>query len=202
MKQLLLLVLLFSVSTGMAQTNPPPASLDATQAISQLREGLVDSFNKGDVERLLTYLDPNAVVTWQNGEVCQGPEAVRAYYRKMMQGEHRIVRDIKSEPEILGRQVYGDWAVSWGNLHDRFTLMDGSELPFHTLFTATVAKRGDRWLLTSFHASVNAFDNPVLSLALHKTGLWAGLAGGVLGILVGGGICLMVRRKQTLKTKA
>src|SRR4051794_26647474 len=130
MKQLLLVIILFATFAGSAQTNPPPATVDAKQAITQLREGLINSFNKGDVERLLTYLDTNAVVTWQNGEVCQGPEAVRAYYRKMMQGEHRIVRDIKSEPEILGRYVYDDWAVSWGNLHDRITLMDGSELPF------------------------------------------------------------------------
>src|SRR4051794_22074605 len=138
MKIIILLAFLFSLTVGFAQTNPPPATLDATQAIAHLREGLIDSFNKADVDRLLTYLDTNAVVTWQNGEVCHGPEAVRAYYNKMMQGEHRIVHHIKSEPEILGRHVYDDWAVSWGNLHDRITLMDGSELPFNTLFTATI----------------------------------------------------------------
>jgi ketosteroid isomerase-like protein len=200
MKRIMPLFFLLCASLCPAQTNPAPADLDATQAITRLREGLIESFNKGDVDRLLTYLDTNAVVTWQNGEVCRGPEAVRAYSNKMMQGENRIVRDIKSEPEVLGRHVYGDWAVSWGNLHDRITLMDGGELPFNTLFTATVARRGDRWLLTSFHASVNAFNNPVLSMAMRKTGLWAGLGGMVVGILIGGALSRILRRKQPTKT--
>src|SRR3954471_4291137 len=106
MKQFIISVFFALAVVASAQppiTQPPPPSLDATEAITHLREGLIDSFNKGDVERLLTYLDMNVVVTWQNGEVCRGPAAVRAYYDKMMQGERRIVREIKSNPEVLGR---------------------------------------------------------------------------------------------------
>jgi ketosteroid isomerase-like protein len=204
MKHLLMLLPVALVFTAFGQPQPAqtaPASLDATQAITRLRAGLIDSFNKADVERLLTYLDTNVVVTWQNGEVCHGPAAVRAYYDKMMQGEHRIVREVKSNPEVLGRQVYDDWALSWGNLHDTLVLMDGTDLPFNTLFTATIAKRGDRWLVIGFHASVNAFDNPVLSLAVHKTTYWAGGVGAGLGLV--GGILLMVlfRGRRNADTK-
>jgi ketosteroid isomerase-like protein len=151
----------------------------------QLREGLVDSFSKADIDRLLTFLDKDVVVTWQNGEVSHGPEAVRAYYHRMMSGENRIVREIKTTPEIVGRQSYGGWAVSWGNLHDTITLMDGSVLPFNSAFTITTAKRGDRWLVTAYHASINAFENPVLGLALRKTALWTSIGGILVGFLAG-----------------
>ena len=165
---------------------------DPSAAIDALRESLVGSFTKGDIDGLLLHLDTNVVVTWQNGEVCQGREAVRAFYHRMLTGEKRVVREIKSAPEVLGRQVQGDWAVSWGNLHDHFVLNDGSDLAFNSVFTATIAKRGDRWLVTAFHASANVFDNPVVALATRKTAWWVGLGAGAVGLVTG----LMIRRKK------
>jgi ketosteroid isomerase-like protein len=189
LRTLLVLVSLVLAPVASAQTtavsNPPPASVDANAAIATLREGLIDSFVKADIERLLTFLDPDVVVTWQNGEVCRGPEAVRAYYQRMMTGPDRVVREVKASPEVIGRNVYGDWAVSWGNLRDHFVLTDGAELPFNTVFTATIAKRGDRWLVRGFHASVNAFDNPVLGLAIKKTAVRTAAVTLVVGFLVG-----------------
>jgi ketosteroid isomerase-like protein len=191
------LLFVFGVS-GFCQPPSPASADEAAAAITRLREGLVTSFNKGDVEGLLTYLDPDVVVTWQNGEICRGPEAIRAFYARMMTGDKRVVREIKSEPEVLGRHVYGDWAVSWGNLHDHFVLTDGSDLPFDSVFTATIAKRGDRWLVTAFHTSVSAFENPVLTLATRKTALWSGIGGGAVGLLIGAvGAHLLGRKKDT-----
>lgn len=158
---------------------------EAAAGITQLREGLVSNFQKGDIDGLLRYLDPDVVVTWQNGEVCHGPQEVRAFYRRMMSGEQRVVRDLQSNPEVLGRHVYGDWGVSWGNLHDHFVLNDGSDLPFNSVFTATIAKRGDRWLVVAFHTSVSVFDNPVLSISRQRIGLWASIGGGALGLTLG-----------------
>ena len=195
MRKLLFVVLLACQLTALRDaTAPPPASVDATTAITTLREGLIDSFVKADIERLLTFLDPDVVVTWQNAEVCRGPDAVRAYYKRMMTGENRVVREVKAAPEVIGRHVYDDWAISWGNLHDHFVLTDGSDLPFNTVFTATIAKRGDRWLVRGFHASVNAFENPVLGLAIKKTAWRVGLGALALGLLIGLVVARMFRR--------
>lgn len=174
-----------------------PDEIEASTAgIDQLREGLVESFQKGDIDALLTFLDPEVVVTWQNGEVCEGREEVRAFYERMMDGENRVVSDIKSNPEILGRHIDGDRAVSWGNLNDHFILMDGSDLPFNSVFTATIVKRDDRWLVAAFHTSVSVFENPVLETAVSKTALWTGLGGGGLGLLLGLLACRMRRKKS------
>src|SRR5687768_1169465 len=97
--------------TAPAQTAPATApataaggagvtSDDPTQAITLLRQELIDSFNKGDVDRLLSHLDPEVVITWQNAEVCRGPAQVRAYYDKMMTGPERRVEKVSSDPQV------------------------------------------------------------------------------------------------------
>jgi uncharacterized protein (TIGR02246 family) len=202
------LALLVPSALNFAQEAPATAKSDAapvttddpTQAIAQLRQGLIDSFNKGDLNTLLSHLDPDVVITWQNGEVCRGPEAVRAYYDKMMTGPDKRVEKVSADPKVDDRHVYGDWAVSWGTMNDHFTLTDGSDLSMNSQFTATIARRGEVWKVTSFHVSVNAFDNPILKLAAKKVGIWAGLLGAVVGILVG--ILVGRRRKPAATTSA
>jgi ketosteroid isomerase-like protein len=161
------------------------ATASSDTAITSLREGLVSAFNAGDVDRLIGFLDPDVVVTWQNGEVTEGASGLRAYYDRMMKGDKPIVRTVTAAPEILGRHVEGDHAVSWGKLNDHFELTDGRDLPLDSRFTATLSRRGNDWRVTAFHVSANVFDNPVLSLAIKKVALAAGLAGAVGGLIVG-----------------
>jgi ketosteroid isomerase-like protein len=204
MKKLIVIIALIFVVSDVtrAQTEPPATSPDVDKAILQLREGLVDSFNRGDVDGLLTYLDTNAIVTWQNGEVCEGTAAVRAYYDRMMKGDKPIVKKITAEPKVLGRHVQGDgnWAISWGNLNDHFELTDGRKMDMNSRFTATIARRGDRWLVSAFHVSVNAFENPVMMLAVKKVALGAGIGGLLVGLVGGLLLARMLRRPQISKS--
>jgi ketosteroid isomerase-like protein len=178
------------------QPNPGPSEIE--QAIAHLREGLLDSFNHGDIDRLLTFLDTNAVVTWQNGEVCEGTAAVKAYYERMMKGDQPVVSKVTANPKILGRHIQGDWAISWGDLNDLFVLTDGRELPLNSHFTATIVKRGDHWQVSAFHVSVNAFNNAVLALAVKKIALIGSVGGILLGILLGVlGSSMFRRRRKT-----
>ena len=191
-----------TVTTDAQPTQPAPQSTqpvveaDPTKAIDRLRAELVDSFNKADVDRLLSHLDPDVVITWQNAEVCRGPQAVRVYYDRMMAGPDRVVAKLSCNPVVDDRHVYGDWAVSWGNLHDDYVLNDGSTFKFDSRFTATIARRGEAWKVTSFHASVSAFDNPILRIAAKKVGVWAGLIGAILGIALGLIVGLLINRRS------
>jgi ketosteroid isomerase-like protein len=201
MKALLavLATFVFITSTGSAQTNPTTSAVtapDPTAAINQLRTELVDAFNKGDVDRMLLHLDDEIIVTWQNGEVSRGPQGVRAYYEKMMKGPTPIVRKIIADPKVDERHIFGDWAVSCGNMHDTFDLNDGTSFTFDSRFSATVAKRGSAWKVVSFHASVNAFDNPILRIAARKGGVWGVIVGSVVGLFVGVGIALVLARRR------
>ena len=106
-----MLVLAPSLSRALhaqAATTPAPTPQAVTEpdplkAINLLRTELVDAFNKADVDRLLSHLDPDVVLTWQNGEVCRGPEAVRAYYNRMMTAPDHVVAKITAagNPNVL-----------------------------------------------------------------------------------------------------
>ena len=183
-------------AVAFAQTNGVPSTIDPTEAITRLRDGLIDSFNKGDVDRLLTHLYTNVVVTWQTAEVSMGREGVREYYNRMMKGERPVVREVSAKPEISGRHIYGDWAVSWGKMNDVFRLTDGSEFALDSRFTATIARRGEVWQVTAFHASVDAFENPVLATALKKVGVIVGLVATIAGVVLGLALAKIFSRKK------
>ena len=97
-------VLLAAVSTAHGQATQGVTEPDALKAINLLRAELVDSFNKGDINRLLSHLDPDVVVTWQNAEVCRGPQAVKAYHDRMMASPNHIVAKLSANPVVDDRQ--------------------------------------------------------------------------------------------------
>jgi hypothetical protein len=66
----------------------------------------------------------------------------------------------------------------------------GRKLEFKSRWTATVVKEGGRWLLASYHISLNALENPILDTAKRSL-LWVGLGAGVGGLLLG---VLLARR--------
>jgi ketosteroid isomerase-like protein len=196
MQGTVLLMTIALAAAAQAQTTRAVVESDATKAIDVLRGELIDAFNKGDVDRLLLHLDDDVVVTWQNAEVCRGPKAVKAYYDRMMTGPNRIVAKLSSNPVVDDRKIFGDWAISTGNLHDQYTLNDGNSFRFDSHFTAVVARRAGEWKVMAFHASVNAFDNPILRIAEGKVGTWAAVIGAILGFIVGVVAARVISRKR------
>ena len=74
--------------------------------------------------------------------------------------------------------------MSFGRSVGQFNLL-GASWEFENRWTATVVKRDGRWLLTSYHVSWNALDNPLLNTAkravyyVSPVAFLAGLAVGV-----------------------
>jgi ketosteroid isomerase-like protein len=203
-----MIAILVACITAPAQTTQPAAVTtdDPTEAIKALREQLIDSFNKADVDRLLSHLDPDVVLTWQDTTVCRGPTEVRAYYDKMMSGPNRIVKDVKSNPQVTDRHIYGtgddQWAVSWGQMNDTFHLMDGQSFTLNSKFTATIARRGEAWKVTSFHVSANLFENDILKYAVGKAGTMGAVIAGIVGLIVGFLVAWLLRRPRPAPAKA
>lgn len=168
------------------------ATPDDVKHLDELQHGLVEAFNHRDIDALLRYLDPNVKVVWQNGEINQGPEAVRQYYNRMMvQG---VVKSVSFDPVVEGRACHGNICVSVGTLQDTFTLNDGSVLPLNSRWSATVLKsESGEWKIAAFHASANVFDNPIIKIAARKVGMVAGGGGLLLGLIAG--VLLFRRRK-------
>lgn len=170
--------------------------------IGELRNGIIDAFNKRDIDRVLSYLHPEIVVTWANAEVSHGPAEVRKYYEKMMADPNHLVESLKLNPVIEGRRMYGpNVAISYGTLGDEFKLTDGTEFKMDSRFSSLLVKENGKWLMKGFHASGNIFDNPVQKIILKKMAMWTAMISIVIGLLLGYVTAkLLARRKARAAT--
>jgi ketosteroid isomerase-like protein len=187
MKKLIAALALLSLAALPVSSQAPPARDEAVHnELRALRDGLVDAMNKGDIERQLTYLHPNIVVTALNGEVSRGRDGVRAYFLKMTTGPNRVVESFHCDVMVDELTIlYGaDTGISFGSAVQSYKLTDGLKLDAKTRWTATLVKDHDHWLVASLHASANLFDNPLLAMA-KRTAYWAGGISLFAGIIIG-----------------
>ncbi len=189
-------VMALSIGAGAAGQ---PAEDPAHAELRALRDGLVEAVNKKDVEALMRHLHPDVVVTWQNAEVSRKPAGVRAYLARMLDGPDRIVEEFTTsvtvdELTILHGTTTG---VSFGSSRDHFKLRAGQSFDLNSRWSATLVKLDGRWLVASFHASVNLFDNPMLTGAQRLA--LGGAAGALLLGLVVGYVVARRRARRTVR---
>jgi len=169
---------------------PPPQDEATHNELRALRDGLIAAMNKGDVEKELTYLHPNVVVTWHNAEVSRGRDGVRAYLNRMLSGPNKAVASYTAAVNVDELTILygGDTGIAFGSAVEHFKLTSGATLDLPARWSATMVKEGDKWLIASLHCSDNLFDNPLLEKA-RSVIYWAGgiglLAGAVLGFFLG-----------------
>ncbi|MBY0521966.1 MAG: nuclear transport factor 2 family protein [Gemmataceae bacterium] len=177
------LCLLGILAPAPAQT---PKEDPAHDELRALFKEVLDAYNKADYDRLITYLDDDVVVIWQNADVSKKPAGVKEYFDKMMKGPNAVVKSAKIDPTVDDlTHLYGDTGVAYGSSKDQYVLTDGTEFVQNTRWSASVVKRGGKWKVASVHISTNMFDNPILDMAVKKTMWMAGGGGVVIGFLVG-----------------
>jgi uncharacterized protein (TIGR02246 family) len=177
--------------SSLAQETQSPAEDPVHNELRAVRDGFLDAFDKKDIERMLSYLSDDVVITVQNAEVLRGHKGVRDFHQRMSEGEHRAVESLKSEFAVdeLSILYGGDTAVAFGDMSDHFKLARGMEFDLDSRWTATLVKSDGRWLLAAFHVSTNMFDNGVSNLLSRWAAIKSGglaLAAGLLGGLLAG----------------
>ena len=70
----------------------PPARAAAPEdpehaELRAIKDALVNAFNQRDYDGFLRHVHPNIVATWQNAEVARRPDGIRAFMKKMTEGE-------------------------------------------------------------------------------------------------------------------
>jgi uncharacterized protein (TIGR02246 family) len=186
--QLLLVILLAGLAVDFAQAE---TLVEATHnELRALRDNLMDAVNKGDIERELTYLTTNVVVTWHNAEVSRGREGVREYYNRMMNGPDKIVAGFHADINVDELTIlYGEnTGIAFGSSVEHFKLTDGSSFDLKGRWTITMVKEDGRWLVAALHVSNNIFDNVMLDMV--KKYAWRAViivagAAGIIGIIAG-----------------
>jgi len=187
---LVLLLLTFPI----AAQEPDAATHNA---LRQLKAAMEKALNERDLNAIVANVDPNVVFTTMNGDVCRGPEQIRAYFDKMLNAPGHIVKDVKVSFDVdqLTTLYGGDTGVAYGSSNDHYVLTDGKTFDIRGRWTCTMVKNGDRWVIAAFHYSANVFDNPILDR--YKRVIWqAGSAAGLVALLIGLGIGLAMGRRQ------
>src|SRR5260370_40880531 len=95
MKKLIAALMFLSLAALPVSSQAPPKDEAVHNELRALRDGLIDAMNKDDIERQLTYLHPNIVVTALNGEVSRGRAGGRACFLKMTTGPNSIVEPFR-----------------------------------------------------------------------------------------------------------
>jgi hypothetical protein len=183
-----LILAMLAPTASHAQTPAAPPENPAHQELRQLRDGLLDTINKGDIEGTLKYLHTNCVITWHNAEVSRGHDGVRAYFNRVMTGPNRIVDSFNCSVKVDELTIlYGDtdnMGICFGSSDEHFKLASGKDLDVKGRWTATLVKENGQWLVASLHVSSNLFDNVVLDMA-KKTAAVAAVICLAAGLVVG-----------------
>jgi uncharacterized protein (TIGR02246 family) len=182
---------------GEAQALPGAAAPDPAvihDELRALRTQLLEALETQDIDALLETVHPNIVLTTTAGEVVRGHEGVRKYIDKTLNGPDAVVKSFKFDvsSDELSILYDDDTAIAWGPSLDHYVFTDGSAASLDTRWSATLVEHEGRWLVASFHSSVDVFDNAVLNRVtalVPQVGIGAGigglLLGGVLGLLLG-----------------
>lgn len=179
-----------------AHAHAQPANADAIHdELRSVRDAMLDAWTRRDLDALLTHVDPNVVVTWQNGEVNRGHDEIRRFYAEVLGGEDSIVQNITSTLAMQEMSILhdADTAVAFGTIRDEITfnraaagaafISADTEFALDSRWTAALARKEGRWLLTAYHVSANLFSNPVLTLAMGAARWIAGIVGLLVGIV-------------------
>ena len=196
MKSLVCLATLFLLAvpqSAIAQQTEDPAHAQ----LRTLRDDLVDAMNKRDLNRLMSHLHPDVVVTWQNAEVSRKPEGVKAYISRMLEGPNSIVESFSTAPAVDELTILygGDAGVAFGSSRDSFRLRSGQSFDLTSRWTATVVNDGGAWKIAAFHSSASLFDNPLLAAA-QRWSVTAAVVALIAGFVVGFLVSRIGRRSQ------
>lgn len=179
----LLTMLLVLVATSLYAQ---PADEATHNQLRQLKATMEKALNERNLDAIVANVDPNVVFTTMNGDVCRGPQQIREYFHKMLEGPGHIVKDVKVKFDVdqLTTLYGGDTGVAYGSSHDHYELTNGDTFDIDGRWTCTMVKNGDRWVVAAFHYSANVFDNPVLA-RVKKMLMLAASAATLVALLIG-----------------
>jgi ketosteroid isomerase-like protein len=187
-------IMLLLICGGLAGAAPgveaAAAEDPAHNELRTLRMELIGAITKGDLDAVLRHVHTNVVVTWQNNELCRGHPGLRDFFQRTGKEAFKGYR-VPPTPDELTILHGADTGVSFGSTVAQYKLL-GKDYELKSRWTATVVKEDGRWLLASYHISMNVLNNPLLDGAKQAL-YWAGAGALAVGLLAG---FLLGKRKR------
>ena len=184
-----------AVPTTAASQTPSPEVAAVHDQLRAVRDAIMDAWKRRDIDGVLSHVDPDIVVTWQNGEVNRGPQAIRAFYEKMLHGESSVLSNIESTLKVDTLSIlHGEnTAIAYGSIHDDLSFRHplaatlagaGQTLSLDSRWTATLVRKAGEWKLASYHVSANLFSNPVTQVVVTGAERISGVTGFAAGVVL------------------
>ena len=172
------------------QTDLHPTDLhqEDRQALLKILSAVEAAINAQDIEGIIAQMSPDCTVTWWNAEISRGHEEIRAYYRRMVKDEGRLIGKYTTKAKLGAHARFvgsgADVALADGSMEDEFFPIIRGPFKLNSRWSATAAKAGGEWKVVNLHLSSNVFTNTLIS-ELTRALWWAGGAGLVVGGLAG-----------------
>lgn len=184
-KSRLIFALLLLPLTLAAQDDPHQAD---RQALLQVMHNVEKAINDQDIEGIIAQMSPDCTVTWWNAEISRGHEQIRAYYRRMMKDDGRIIGKYTTQATLGAHARFigsgADVALADGSMEDEFFPIVRGPFRLSSRWSATVAKSSGAWKIVNLHLSSNVFTNTLIAELTRA--LWiAASACLAIGLLAG-----------------
>ncbi len=172
-------------STGVT-TEPGEADHEALRALLRDVTAAINAYDIGRLDGLLT---KEFSFTTSDQSVLTSRQQMKEYWDTLFNGDMAPLSALKLEPEadILTTFLNDTTGICRGHAKEAFTLASGEELAFDSAWTAVVVKEDGKWKLSTVHAGIHFFENPVITKlrAAGKTmAVGSALVGGVIGFLI------------------
>ena len=98
------------------------------------------AINDQNVDRMVARMHPEATVTWLNGEISRGHDAIESYYQRMVKGEKRYIDKYTTAAKVdAPARFYGGGAVAIadGSAQDEFFPVGRGPFSLDSRWTAT-----------------------------------------------------------------
>ena len=207
MRTYFLLGLGFLLAANAATVRAQEAATEDTQSLASVdtkaidaeldkfRDELFHAFNTGDYPAMLEkYCHKDIIATWQDGTTSEGHQGVIAEFDKLKQFIDKMTVDATTDKRLILND--GNLVISSGEMKDHYVLGRGPSVNLNSRWSATLIKDNDRWLLASFSASTNAFDNEVISLYLTSQKYTISAAAGLIGMGLGLVLSRVIKRRS------
>jgi len=172
-----------------AQDDPHHAD---REALLKILSEVEKAINAQDIEGIIAQMSNDCTVTWWNAEISRGHDEVRAYYRKMVKDEGRIITAYKTQAKLGAHARFvgsgADVALADGSTEDEFFPVIRGPFKLNSRWSATAAKFAGDWKVVNLHLSTNVFTNTLiaeLTKIMWYAGAGAFVAGGLAGWLIG-----------------
>lgn len=193
------LLLALAAGNVLSQTQMAKEREADHEALRALLVKGAEALNKRNFDAIAPSLHPNLTIITVDARKHVGVDAFKKYFLGLFEGPEALLADFTARPEAddLTFFVEGNTGLTYGTSQETYRFKDGDVRTMSTRWSAVTRKDDGVWKLVSVQFSANVVDNPVLDAA-KGFARNLGLAGLVLGLVVGiAGMWLVRRRRST-----